>query len=77
MKNFTWIQVNTEGDGPIPVSDHAAAAVYHPKHLGSTFGLFKWPDKLKKISVPMIYEGIYFFGGLDENGYSTNDLWVL
>jgi len=48
MKDFTWINVLFEGGGPGPISDHAAVSVYHPKHFGPDFTLFKWPDKLKK-----------------------------
>lgn len=77
LKDFTWIDVHYEGEGPGFVSDHCAVSVFHSKHSGPEFGLFKWPDKHKKINLPMKYEGVYVFGGMNDKGYSTNELWVL
>lgn len=63
MKDFSWIQCPVNSGGPGPISDHACAVVFHSKHIGPEFGLFKWPDKLKKLNTGIIHEGVYIFGG--------------
>ena len=50
----------------------------HPANMKKDLSIFKAYKSSQKLTKPYIPEdGIYMFGGINELGYTCNDLWVL
>lgn len=78
IQTYKWFESFVEGKSPGKLSHMESVTVLHPEHKKRGYGLFEWVDKPQKNFYPQIHiEGIYYFGGRDENGQSVNTIKVL
>lgn len=77
---FRWSRVEYKGTKPPALAYHCAELVVEFDKLSNPiFNIYKSPEMpvnrntIKKLK----YEGVYIFGGLDENKNYTNDLRIL
>lgn len=80
MNTFRWNKLEYKGIKPTALAFHCADLVIHPEKLSHPgFNFYRSPEinimrnKSKRIKV----EGIYLFGGQDENRNYTNEVRVL
>ena len=76
---FQWIECPPTAKGPGKIAHHSACLVLHGSRSINDYNVFFHVGKPKiRTGDPIIkYEGIYFFGGQNEKGFSENDLQIL
>lgn len=79
LKTKAWSEISLSTMLPNKVSHHKSCQVVHPYVLEKgSLDLFSCNISLKKLQGSKIKQmGIYVFGGLNELGYTTNELWIL
>ena len=78
LETKSWSEVRINTLNPGKMSHHKSWLVIHPIVKEKGFDLFSSYKSNRKLDEPLIKEGgMYIFGGINENGESLNDLWVL
>lgn len=79
LATFKWMTVQAEGEDPGKVIHSKCVVVIHPERNSKKgFNLFKNPADMKyKQTSKVKHEGVYFFGGKKEDGFSSNQLHIL
>ena len=79
LQTFKWVPLSVEGDDPGKIIHGQCCVVIHPERANKkTFSLFKNPSEMKYKQFSRIkHEGVYFFGGRREDGFSSNNLHIL
>lgn len=79
LKSNKWLDLPYKGDGHGKISHHTCCTVVYPERKKQDFDMFELHSTTDKYTskVMIKYEGLYFFGGINEIGYSTNKLSVV
>jgi Rab9 effector protein with kelch motifs len=78
LETQLWSELSITGLMPEKVSHHRSCLVMNSKIMLKTkFDLFDSCLSSKQYSNTQENFGVYIFGGINELGYSTNDLWIL
>lgn len=79
MNTFRWLKILTKGDRPSRLAYMSSAVVLlEERKQYETLNLYKLPELSNKNTPKNFkYEGIYIFGGLNNEGEVNNDLRVL
>ena len=79
LYRMKWIQTKFTNGAYLPkIYYHSSAQVFPPqKKYHPKFSLFKIFSKVGAFNSNIQYEGIYLFGGQNEYGHCTNDVYVI
>jgi hypothetical protein len=80
FNNYRWNKLEYKGQKPAPIAYHACELIIDVDRLHHPhFNVYRSPDatntknKIKRIKI----EGVYLFGGMDENRNYSNELRIL
>lgn len=78
--NLKWVKLETKGIKPLAVASHACSLVIprdkKQSHFFSVFKIAEIPPQ-HKANKKIKIEGIYLFGGIDEDGNYRNDIQII
>lgn len=79
MNTFKWLECQLVGEGPGKVSHHKCCVVLNPERKKHKFDLFEQTSKSEAYFKNSVIkeEGIYFYGGINSDGYSIGTLSIL
>jgi hypothetical protein len=78
LNKLKWLEVKANGANIGGLSNHSICVVINKEKLtGNNFNMFKNSDNIMMKSEKIKNEGIYIFGGIDDDSRVTNNLYLL